>query len=102
MPRNAAIQSVNRAMKEIKYWEHQGFEWSQELSRAARQAPKETLEQIMNDWGGDRIAEIKRHEPTGDRRNGYYTRWLLTALGEIEICVPRSRTVSGAKVFLAY
>jgi transposase-like protein len=37
-----------------------------------------------------------------DRRNGCYTRWLLTELGLIELAVPRTRTCSARKVVRAY
>jgi transposase-like protein len=37
-----------------------------------------------------------------DRRNGCYTRWLLTELGTIELAVPRTRTFSALKVVRAY
>jgi hypothetical protein len=37
-----------------------------------------------------------------DRRNGCYTRWLLTELGRIELHAPRTRTFSPLKVVRAY
>ena len=37
-----------------------------------------------------------------DRRNGYYRRWLLTELGDIELAVPRTRTYSALGVVRAY
>jgi transposase-like protein len=37
-----------------------------------------------------------------DRRNGYFSRHLLTELGDIDLQVPRTRTVSGVGVIQAY
>lgn len=37
-----------------------------------------------------------------DRRNGYYSRHLLTGLGDIELDVPRTRTFSAISVLKAY
>jgi transposase-like protein len=37
-----------------------------------------------------------------DRRNGCYTRWLLTELGHFELAVPHTRTFSALKVVRAY
>jgi transposase-like protein len=37
-----------------------------------------------------------------DRRNGYYKRHLLTTLGDIELCVPRTRRYSPVAVLRAY
>jgi transposase-like protein len=46
----------------------------------------------------ERMAELGQ----ADRRNGCYTRWLLTELGMIELAVPRTRTFSALKVVRAY
>ena len=40
--------------------------------------------------------------PNGARRNGVYRRWLLTELGRIELCVPRTRRFSPLTVVRAY
>ena len=37
-----------------------------------------------------------------DRRNGCYSRHLLTELGDIELQVPRTRRYSGLEVVRAY
>jgi putative transposase len=55
------------------------------------------MEQLIDDHL-ERMAELGR----ADRRNGCYTRWLLTELGDIELQVPRTRTFSALKVVRAY
>ena len=102
MPRNVASRSVNQAMKAIKEMEHQGFDWVQEAGVETRKAHKLVLERLMSDWLDARIADLKKHEEVPDRRNGYYTRWLLTAMGDIELCVPRSRRFSALRIVKAY
>ncbi len=52
--------------------------------------------------GVDRhLEEMAEHE-VADRRNGSYQRWLMTELGEIELCVPRTRSFSALTVVRAY
>jgi len=46
----------------------------------------------------ERMAELEEE----DRRNGSYSRHLLTALGDIELCVPRTRRFSAGVVLRAY
>lgn len=41
-------------------------------------------------------------DETADRRNGHYRRHLLTTLGDIELCVPRTRRFSPTAVIRAY
>jgi transposase-like protein len=87
-------------MQAIKEMEHQGFEWAQEARAGSQKAFKRVLERLMNDWVDGRVAAAREEAP--DRRNGYYSRWLLTCLGEIELCVPRSRRTSGAAILKTY
>jgi transposase-like protein len=78
----------------IKDMELQGIDWG-EARPAAREALRHILEQRMHGLLGNRIAELTAGG-IQDRRNGHYTRWLLTALGSIVLSVPRTRTVSAA------
>jgi hypothetical protein len=50
----------------------------------------------------DRYLDGLDAEDEPDRRNGYYRRHLLTTLGAIELCVPRTRRYSPAGVLRAY
>jgi putative transposase len=66
---------------------------------------REALSQILEDRMRDRIdrhlEEISSRDET-DRRNGYFSRHLLTELGDIDVQVPRTRTMSGVGVIKAY
>jgi transposase-like protein len=84
----------------IKEMDLQGVDWG-EVRPVAQTALREVLEQRMHGLIGNRIAELAANGRQ-DRRNGSYRRWLLTALGAIELSVPRSRTCSAAVVLGRY
>ncbi|HZD25508.1 MAG TPA: IS256 family transposase [Alphaproteobacteria bacterium] len=79
----------------------EGVEWGEDYHEAARLALAELLEGRMAETI-DRHLERMAEVGAADRRNGCYTRWLLTELGEIELHVPRTRTFSALKVVQAY
>jgi len=85
----------------MKAMRAQGIEWGEDYRHAAGAALKDVLEGRMADRIDRHLAEISRHE-VSDRRNGVYRRWLMTELGEIELCVPRTRSVSALGVVRAY
>jgi transposase-like protein len=85
----------------IKAMQAEDVEWGEDYRGAARCALAELLEGRMGqliDEHLERMAELGQ----ADRRNGCYTRWLLTELGMIELHVPRTRTFSALKVVRAY
>ncbi len=97
MPQSATINSIPAAFRMMKNMQAQGVEWSADY----RSAAKAVLEQQM----GDRISshlDTMARRGTADRRNGYYSRQLMSELGEIELCVPRTRTFSANVVLRAY
>ena len=101
MPQAATIRSLPVAFEMLKAMQAQGVEWGEDYRGAARHALAELLEGRMAasiDRHRERIAERGQ----ADRRNGCYRRWLLTELGQIELAVPRTRTVSALKVVRAY
>jgi putative transposase len=101
MPQTATIKSLPAAFRMVKAMQAEGAEWGEDYRAGARQALAELLEGRMAetiDRHLERIAEIG----ATDRRNGCYTRWLLTELGMIELHVPRTRTFSALKVVRAY
>jgi transposase-like protein len=85
----------------MKAMQAQGIEWGEDYRRAAGDALKGIL-------AGRMAAEIDRHldemaaRGQADRRNGSYARHLLTELGDIELCVPRTRHYSSIGVVRAY
>jgi transposase-like protein len=85
----------------MKAMQADGFEWGEDYRQGARDAVAELLRGRMDhliDEHLERMAELGQ----ADRRNGCYTRWLLTELGMIELHVPRTRTFSAVRVVRAY
>jgi putative transposase len=101
MPQAATIKSLPAAFAMMKAMQAEDVEWGEDYRAAARDALAEVLEGRMDqliDAHLERMAEVGQ----ADRRNGCYTRWLLTELGTIELAVPRTRTFSALKVVRAY
>jgi putative transposase len=101
MPQTATIKSLPAAFAMMKAMEAEGLEWGEDYRASARHALAALLEGRMDqliDEHLERMAELGQ----ADRRNGCYTRWLLTELGAIELAVPRTRTFSALKVVRAY
>jgi putative transposase len=101
MSRSATVRSVRsacRVIKRLMRFEPEGWEDHRSSGRAAL---REILEQRMQ----GRLQEVLASEVaegTRDRRNGRYRRHLLTALGDIELSVPRTRRFSAPGVVQAY
>ena len=101
MPQTATIKSLPAAFAMMKAMRAEDVEWGEDYRAAARDALAKVLEGRMDqliDAHLERMAELGQ----ADRRNGCYTRWLLTELGMIELHVPRTRTFSALKVVHAY
>ena len=70
-----------------------------------RSSARESLQRILEDRMRDRIdrhLEGMAMRDEADRRNGYFSRRMLTELGDVSLCVPRTRTMSGVAVLHAY
>jgi putative transposase len=70
-----------------------------------RSSARESLRAILEDRMRDRIdrhLEGMALRDEEDRRNGYFGRHLLTELGDVPLCVPRTRKISGVGVIQAY
>jgi transposase-like protein len=79
---------------------YQGEGWT-DLHEAGRKGVKAALEAMMQQNVRRRLEELSQaREP--DRRNGSYTRHILTSIGDIEVVVPRTRTFSAVGVLKAY
>jgi putative transposase len=101
MPQTATIKSLPIAFAVLKAMQAEGVEWGEDYRAGARHALAELLEGRMAETI-DRHLERMAEVGAADRRNGSYTRWLLTELGMIELAVPRTRTFSALKVVRAY
>ena len=101
MLQRAIVESVSEARAMIKELGLRGIDWGEDNRRLSRLALQEVLEQSMEghiDWH----LENMRQQSREDRRNGYYSRHLLTELGDIELHIPRTRRISGVKVIQKY
>lgn len=76
-------------------------EWDSDYREAARGALVEVFEQRMRNRIDRHLEELARAGGS-DRRNGTYSRHLLTELGDIELEVPRTRTISAVDVLRVY
>jgi len=76
-------------------------DWDSDYRVSGRRALAEILEGQMRDRIDRHLEEMGRRE-VSDRRNGSFSRHLVTELGDIELHVPRSRRVSGVEVIRAY
>ena len=97
----AAIGSLSKAYKVIKEISSQGVPWGEDYRFYSRIALKGFLEGRMKATLDSYLEEMAvRGED--DRRNGRYSRHLLTELGDVELEVPRTRHYSALKVVRAY
>ena len=101
MPQAATITSLPGAFRMMKTMQAEGIEWGADYRDATATALKGVLELGMA-AGIDRHLEEMSARGAADRRNGSYSRWLLSELGEIELQVPRTRTWSALRVVHAY
>jgi transposase-like protein len=87
----AVIASIEQAFREIKKFSLES--WEGEYRSAAKMALKEILESRMSHWVDRSLQELATRG-VADRRNGYFSRHLLTELGDLELAIARSRTFS--------
>ena len=90
------ITNIHQAFREIKHFAH-SEQWEGEYRGAARQALKEILETRMHNTLDAYLSQA-RDQGLADRRNGSYPRRFLTELGDLELQIPRTRTVSAISV----
>ncbi len=99
--RAATIQSLPMAFEVVKAMQADGLEWDEDYRPLARAALAEVIEDQMA-AAVDRYLDQLDAEDAPDRRNGHYRRHLLTTLGDIELCVPRTRRFTPIQVLRAY
>jgi len=97
----ATITNVAQAHEVIKEMNLHGYEWGSDYRFHGRAALKLILEGQMRQNIDSYLEELSSGDGV-DRRNGSYSRHLLTELGDIELQVPRTRRYSGLKVVRAY
>jgi transposase-like protein len=89
------------AFEVVKAMQADGLEWDEDYRPLARAALAEVIEAQMA-MAVDRHLDQLDAEDAPDRRNGHYKRHLLTTLGDIELCVPRTRRFTPTSVLRAY
>jgi putative transposase len=95
-----AVRSVRQAVRRLKRMNYQGEGWDS-LRDASRAAIKKVLEEHMERVRRRYLRDVEEQD-ISDRANGHYPRHLLTSMGDIELCVPRTRTFSAAGALRAY
>lgn len=98
MSRNC-ISSLPQAFAIIKEM-NLSPEWDSDYRLAVRKALVHILEDRMEERLARYLQEMGRR--LSDRRNGYFSRHLLTEIGDIELSVPRTRRWSTVEVVRAY
>lgn len=101
MPLPAQVETLAEAYSVIKRMKLRGWEWDEEPREAARGTLVRVLEERMARCIDYRLAETES-QGEADRRNGGWTRHLLTELGDVVLHVPRTRRTSAADVVQAY
>ena len=97
----ATITNVAQAHEVIKEMNLHGFEWGEDYRTHGRAALRMILEGQMRQNIDSYLEELSSGDEV-DRRNGSYSRHLLTELGDIELQVPRTRHYSALRVVRAY
>lgn len=102
MPGLAFVQSLPQALQVVKELKIQPPSWEdQDWRRPVRDSVANVMEEQMA-LAIDRHLEEVARQGGEDRRNGVYTRHLLTEMGDIELSVPRTRTFSAVKIIHQY
>ena len=99
--RTATIESLPMAFEVVKAMRADGLEWGEGYRPLGRQALAEIIQgrmaEAVDDWLDSLDGSAMR-----DRRNGSYSRHLLTELGDIELSVPRTRRFCPTEVLRSY
>ena len=101
MSQSATIRSVAQAWRIIKEMQLQGYEWAEDYREAGRRGIVAFLEAQMRNHIDLYLVEMAK-KGASDRRNGSFSRHLLTEVGDIQLHVPRTRSCSAVKVIQAY
>ena len=102
MPQHAAtIESLPMAFALVKEMQADGLDWGEGYRPLGRRALAEIIEGRMSE-AVDRWLDGLDGSAMRDRRNGCYSRHLLSELGDIELSVPRTRRFCPTEVLKSY
>ena len=102
MPQQAVtITSLPQAFEVVKEMQADGLDWGEGYRPLGRQALVEIIEGRMAE-AVDRWLDTLDGSALRDRRNGSYSRHLLSELGDIELNVPRTRHYCPSEILKSY
>ena len=102
MPQRAVtITSLPQAFEVVKEMQAEGLDWGEGYRPLGRQALVEIIEGRMAE-AVDRWLDTLDGSALRDRRNGSYSRHLLSELGDIELSVPRTRHYCPTEILKSY
>jgi putative transposase len=101
MRNNVVITSLPQAFKVIKEMNLDNDQNDADYRSAGRQSLEMILEERMQERISYYLEEMARLG-VSDRRNGYFSRHLITELGDIELSIPRTRHFSPIRIVRAY
>jgi len=101
MEKRVVIESLPQAFRIIKEMNLAMEGWESDYRVAGREALRSIVEQQMRERVSVYLEEMARLD-VADRRNGSFSRHLVTELGDIELHIPRSRRFSPLSVVRAY
>jgi len=96
----ATITSLPMAFEVVKAMQAEGLDWDESYRPLGRKALEGIIEAQMAAAVERYLEQLEADD--ADRRNGSYSRHLLTELGDIELAVPRTRRYSPVEVIRAY
>ena len=102
MPQRAAtITSLPMAFELVKQMRADGLDLGEGFRDLGHQALGGVIEELMSDCVDRWLDGLDEHDAP-DRRNGFYSRRILTELGDIELSVPRTRRYCPTEILRAY
>lgn len=102
MTQRATIDNYAQAVRIVKEMNIDYHQWEEnDWKEEGRVAVKRVIEERMDKYLDMRLVEIWERG-IYDRKNGSYSRHLLTGLGDIDLDVPRTRTMSAVSILKAY
>ena len=108
MKKEVIIKTLPQAFEVIKEMDLSTEGWESDYRVAGRDALRAIVEGQMRDrvsWYLEQMARLAAGGPLArgvDRRNGSFSRHLVTELGDIELHIPRTRRFSPLSVVRAY
>jgi putative transposase len=101
MKQSVVITSLPQAYEVIKEMNLDNDHWESDYRSAGRRSLEAILEGRMRERISSHLEEMDRLGEA-DRRNGSFSRHLLTELGDIEVKIPRTRRFSPLSIVRAY